>query len=196
MATFARSRYIERAVQIEGQLAGHGRKVASNWVVVMGGKQYPVHTQAIDGGLAVTYKGRTYNIVSDWKFGELLFSGTVNGAPIGLQIERRGLRYRISHFGLQVEPIVMTVRAAHLLSLMPQKLPPDLSKFLLSPMPGLLREVAVGAGQSVRAGEKLAVIEAMKMESILKAEKDATIKRVVAEAGESLSVDQVIIEFE
>ena len=196
VATFARMRYIERAVQIEGQLAGHGRKVASEWVAVMGGKQYPMTTASIAGGLAVTSAGKTYNIVSDWKFGELLFSGTVNGAPIGLQIERRGLRYRISHFGLQVEPIVMTVRAAHLLSLMPEKLPPDLSKFLLSPMPGLLREVAVSEGQDVKAGEKLAIIEAMKMENVLKAEQDGKVKKIVAKPGASLSVDEVIIEFE
>ncbi|HRG72305.1 MAG TPA: biotin/lipoyl-binding protein, partial [Thauera aminoaromatica] len=196
VATFARMRYIERAVQIEGQLAGHGRKVASEWVVVMGGKQYAMRTAAIEGGLAVTYEGRTYNIVSDWKFGELLFAGTVNGAPIGLQIERRGLRYRISHFGLQVEPVVMTVRAAHLLSLMPAKLPPDLSKFLLSPMPGLLREIAVTEGQDVKAGEKLAIIEAMKMENVLKAEQDGKVKKIVAKPGASLSVDEVIIEFE
>jgi len=196
VATFARMRYIERAVQIEGQLAGHGRKVASEWVVVMGGKQYPMTTQAIEGGLAVTHEGKTYNIVSDWVFGDLLFSGTVNGAPIGLQIERRGLRYRISHFGLQVEPMVMTVRAAHLLSLMPEKLPPDMSKFLLSPMPGLLREIAVAEGQEVKAGEKLAVIEAMKMENLLKAEQDGKVKKIVAKPGASLSVDEVIIEFE
>ena len=196
VATFARMRYIERAVHIEGQLAGHGRKVASEWVAVMGGKQYPMTTASIAGGLAVTSAGKTYNIVSDWKFGELLFSGTVNGAPIGLQIERRGLRYRISHFGLQVVPIVMTVRAAHLLSLMPQKLPPDLSKFLLSPMPGLLREVAVSEGQDVKAGEKLAIIEAMKMENVLKAEQDGKVKKIVAKPGASLSVDEVIIEFE
>jgi ribonuclease E len=103
---------------------------------------------------------------------------------------------RISHFGLQVEPIVMTVRAAHLLSLMPEKLPPDLSKFLLSPMPGLLREVSVQVGQEVKAGEKLAVIEAMKMENILKAEQDCKVKKIVASAGGSLAVDEVIIEFE
>ena len=162
----------------------------------MGGKQYPMNTRAIEGGLAVTHGGKTYNIVSDWKFGDLLFSGMVNGAPIGLQIERRGLRYRISHFGLQVEPMVMTVRAAHLLSLMPEKLPPDMSKFLLSPMPGLLREVAVAEGQEVKAGEKLAVIEAMKMENLLKAEQDGKVKKIVARPGASLSVDEVIIEFE
>ena len=113
-----------------------------------------------------------------------------------MQIERRGLRYRISHFGLQVEPMVMTVRAAHLLSLMPAKLPPDLSKFLLSPMPGLLREAAVAEGQDVKAGEKLAIIEAMKMENVLKAEQDGKVKKIVAKPGASLSVDEVIIEFE
>ena len=89
----------------------------------------------------------------------------------------------------------MTAKADRLLALMPLKAAPDLSKFLLSPMPGLLREVAVHEGQKVRAGERLGIIEAMKMENILKAEKDAVVKRVVAQPGESLAVDQVIIEF-
>ncbi|MCK2097426.1 acetyl-CoA carboxylase biotin carboxylase subunit [Thauera aromatica] len=196
VATFARVRYIERATQIEGQLAGHGRKVSREWVVVMAGRQYPVSTRPLEGGLEVSHEGRTYAIVSAWTFGDLLFAGTVNGAPICLQIERRGLRYRIAHFGLQVEPMVMTPRAARLLALMPEKLPPDLSKFLLSPMPGLLREVAVAEGQEVKAGEKLATIEAMKMENVLKAEQDGKVKKIVARPGASLSVDEVIIEFE
>jgi propionyl-CoA carboxylase alpha chain len=162
----------------------------------MGDVQYPVRVERIDGGYAISQGERTYRIVSDWRFGELLFKGTVNGEPICLQIERRALKYRISHFGLQVEPMVMTPRAAHLLSLMPKKLPPDLSKFLLSPMPGLLREVAVAEGQEVKAGEKLAVIEAMKMENVLKAEQDGKVKRIVARPGASLAVDEVIVEFE
>jgi len=98
--------------------------------------------------------------------------------------------------GTQVDLIVMRARAAELLSLMPEKQAPDMSKFLLSPMPGLLREVAVTVGQEVKAGEKLAVIEAMKMENILKAEQDGKVKKISAAAGESLSVDQIIIEFE
>jgi propionyl-CoA carboxylase alpha chain len=196
IATFARLRYIDRAVQIDGQLAGHGRKVGADWVVVMGSKQYPVSVRRIDGGMAITHGDKTYHIVSEWRFGELLFTGTVNGAPVCLQIERRGLRYRISHFGLQVEPMVMTVRAAYLLSLMPEKLPPDMSRFLLSPMPGLLREIAVSAGQEVKVGEKLAVIEAMKMENVLKAEQDGKVKKIVATPGTSLAVDEVIVEFE
>jgi len=113
-----------------------------------------------------------------------------------MQLERAGHEYRISHFGKQVKAVVMSAKADRLLALMPVKTPPDLSKLLLSPMPGLLREVLVHIGQKVRAGEKLAVIEAMKMENILKAEKDCQVKRIVTEAGESLSVDQVIVEFE
>ncbi|HRP97521.1 MAG TPA: acetyl-CoA carboxylase biotin carboxylase subunit [Rhodocyclaceae bacterium] len=196
VATFARMRYIERAVQISGQLPGHGRKVPDQWVVVMGDKQYPVTVEGIEGGYAISQGERTYRIVSGWRFGELLFRGSVNGEPVCLQIERRALTYRISHFGLQVQPMVMTRRAAHLLSLMPKKLPPDLSKFLLSPMPGLLREVAVAEGQEVKAGEKLAVIEAMKMENVLKAEQDGKVRKIVARPGASLAVDDVIVEFE
>jgi propionyl-CoA carboxylase alpha chain len=196
IAAFARLRYIGRATQISGQMAGHGRKVASDWVVLMGEQSYPITAQAIEGGMAITHGVKEYRIVSDWRFGELLFTGTVNGAPICLQIERRGLCYRISHFGLQVEPMVMTRRAAHLLTLMPKKEAPDMSRFLLSPMPGLLREVAVVEGQEVKAGEKLAVIEAMKMENVLKAEQDGKVKKIVAQAGASLAVDEVIVEFE
>ena len=196
VAAFARRRYIERAVQISGQMLGHPRQVGKNWVVDIEGTNYPLTVDPIPGGYAIGWTDRRYQIVSDWQFRDLVFRGTCNGQAICLQLERSGLEYRITHFGKQVKAVVMSAKADRLLARMPVKTPPDLSKFLLSPMPGLLREVAVGAGQSVRAGEKLAVIEAMKMESILKAEKDATIKRVVAEAGESLSVDQVIIEFE
>jgi propionyl-CoA carboxylase alpha chain len=177
-------------------MAGHQRKVGSEWVVQMEGKDYAVVVTPIPGGYSVTYGDDRYDLVSDWRFGELVFHGTCNGAPLCLQLERIGLLYRVVHFGKQVKATVMTAKAARMLALMPKKVPPDLSKFLLSPMPGLLREVAVEAGQQVAAGEKLAVIEAMKMENVLKAERDCKVKKVVAIAGESLSVDQVIIEFE
>ncbi len=196
VATFARMRYIERAVQISGQMAGHGRSVKKDLVVLMAGARYPVAVEKTDGGMRVQQGDKTYDIVSDWSFRDLLFKGTVNGQPVCLQIERRGLCYHISHFGLQVQPMVMTGVAASLLERMPEKLPPDLSKYLLSPMPGLLREVAVQPGQEVKAGQKLAVIEAMKMENVLKAEQDCVVKKVVAHPGASLTVDEIIIEFE
>ena len=196
VATFARLRYIDRAVQISGQMAGHGRSVKKDMVVLMGGTRYPVTVEKGTDGVRIDQGDKTYDIVSDWNFRDLLFKGTVNGAPICLQIERRGLCYHITHFGLKVQPMVMTDLAASLLERMPEKLPPDMSKYLLSPMPGLLREVAVQPGKEVKAGEKLAVIEAMKMENVLKAEQDCVVKKVVAHPGASLTVDEIIIEFE
>ena len=196
IAAFGRRRYIDRAVKISDQMPGHQRKVGTDWVVQMEGKDYPVSLVPIPGGYSVTHGVDRYDLVSDWRFGELVFRGTCNGTPICLQLERIGLLYRVVHFGKQVKVTVMTANAARMLALMPKKVPPDLSKFLLSPMPGLLREVAVTAGQTINIGEKLAVIEAMKMENVLKAERECKVKKVVAAPGDSLSVDQVILEFE
>ena len=164
--------------------------------MVIDDTDYSVVLEPIPGGYSVIYGEKHYNIVSEWLFRESIVRGTCNGQAICMQVERSGLEYRISHFGKQVKAVVMSAKADRLLALMPIKTPPDLSKFLLSPMPGLLREVSVHAGQKVRAGEKLAVIEAMKMENILKAEKDCKVKHIVSGPGESLSLDQVIVEFE
>jgi len=106
-----------------------------------------------------------------------------------------GLGLRVFHDGARVEARVLTPRAAELLALMPFKPPPDLSRFLLSPMPGLLVHVAVKAGQAVRTGERLAVIEAMKMENVVVAAHDGVVERIVARAGDSVAVDEVILEF-
>ncbi|HMY07758.1 MAG TPA: ATP-grasp domain-containing protein, partial [Accumulibacter sp.] len=196
VAAFGRRRYIDRAVKVSGQMPGHERKVGNDWVVQFDDLDFPVRLVNIPGGYSATCNGKQYDLVSDWRFGELVFNGTCNGQPLCLQLERIGLIYRVVHFGKQIKATVMTANAARMLALMPKKVPPDLSKFLLSPMPGLLREVSVSEGQTVPAGEKLAVIEAMKMENVLKAERDCKVKKVVAKPGESLSVDQVIVEFE
>jgi len=196
IAAFARRRYIDRAVRISGQVPGHGRKVGADWVVLIGGERYPVRVEPTEAGYRVTHQGEVYDLRSDWKLGEPIFRGTCNGTPLLLQLERRGLRYRIFHWGTQVDAIVMTERAAELLALMPVKLPPDMSRYLLSPMPGLLTEVAVAPGQAVKAGEKLAAIEAMKMENVLKADRDCVVVAVLAKAGEGVAVDQPILEFE
>jgi propionyl-CoA carboxylase alpha chain len=109
---------------------------------------------------------------------------------------KQPLAMRVAHNGTAIDAMVLLPRAAELMKLMPYKAPPDLSKFLLSPMPGLLADVAVTVGQKVLAGEKLAVIEAMKMENILVATQDCVVKEIRANKGESLSVDQPIIAFE
>jgi propionyl-CoA carboxylase alpha chain len=196
VAAFARRQYIDRAVKISGRMHGHERQVGPHWAVLIEGVNYPVTMTEIPGGYLIQHADRDYRIVSGWQFRELIFRGTCNEQPICMQLERSGLEYRITHLGKQVKAVVMTAKADRLLARMPAKAPPDMSRFLLSPMPGLLREIAIAPGQAVRAGEKIAVIEAMKMENILKAEKDCTIKRVVAQEGENLSVDQVIVEFE
>ena len=196
VAAFARRRYIDRAIRISHQMHGQPRRVGREWAVLIEGDNFPVTLDAIPGGYAIGCNGKRYALVSDWQFRDTVFRGTCNGEAICLQIERAGLEYRIMHYGRRVRAVVMTAKADRLLALMPAKLPPDLSKYLLSPMPGLLREIAVQPGQVVRAGEKLAVIEAMKMENILKAEKECTVKKIVVQPGESLSVDQVIVEFE
>jgi len=195
VAAVLHRRYMDRAAGINGQLRGHERRVGPDWVVILDGAHHPVTVSNIAGGQHVAYRGEAYTVLSDWAFGHPLFRGTVNGREICLQVERRNLVYRLFHRGTQVDVMVLTARAAELHALMPRKPPPDLSRFLLSPMPGLLREVTVAAGQQVRAGEKLAVIEAMKMENVLRAESDAVVKQLLAKAGDSLAVDQPIVEF-
>ena len=196
VAAFVHRTYIDRAAAVTGQLPGHELQVGDDWVVLRDGVSHAVTVVGAEGGYDVTYNGETLKLRSNWKLGQALFEGTVNGEPFTMQLERRKLAYRLFHWGTQVDLIVMRARAAELLCLMPEKQAPDMSKFLLSPMPGLLREVSVAVGQEVKAGEKLAVIEAMKMENILKAEQDVKVKSISAKAGESLSVDQIIIEFE
>jgi propionyl-CoA carboxylase alpha chain len=195
VAAYARRRYIARAVRITGQLKGHERRVGTEWVVLMQGRTFHLDLKLVEGGCDVTYEGRTYPLRTGWKLGEILLRGTWKGEPVCVQVERMGLKYRVIHWGTQVDAMVMEGRAAELLALMPEKPPPDLSRFLISPMPGLLTRVDVTAGQEVRAGENLVVIEAMKMQNILKAETDAVVAEVLAKPGDSLAVDQPIVRF-
>jgi len=200
VAAYVYRAYTDRGASVSGQLQGHERIVGDKWCVVRlnpgGNEQHSVIARPVPGGYHIEYKGENYEILSDWKLGQSLFNGTCNGEEFTLQVERHKTKYSLFHWGTRADFMVMSARAAELLSLMPEKPAPDLSKFLLSPMPGLLREVAVKVGQEVKAGEKLAVIEAMKMENILKADQDCKVRKVSAAAGESMSVDQVIVEFE
>jgi propionyl-CoA carboxylase alpha chain len=134
-------------------------------------------------------------VAQDWAFGGIRTTGFYNGRAFTAQIEREGLWTRVSHNGLRIEAMVLSARAAELQRLMPYKAPADMSKFLLSPMPGLLVDIAVKPGQAVLAGERLAVIEAMKMENILTASQDGTVCELLAAKGESLAVDQPILKF-
>jgi propionyl-CoA carboxylase alpha chain len=188
--------YRDRAAQIDGQLSGHERRVPNEWVILMNGKQHPVLVVSADGGFDVQYNGETYAVRSDWEFGQPLFSGSINGEEIFVQVERREQTYRLFHNGSQANVKVVTPKVAELLKFMPVKEPPDMSKYLISPMPGLLVSLAVKEGQAVNAGDELAVLEAMKMENTLLAERDCVVAKVNFEAGASLAVDDKIMEFE
>ena len=194
-ATIVRT-YRDRAAKIDGQLRGHQRRVPADWVVLMNDEQHPVNIVPHDGGYTVTYDGKSYEIRSDWQFGQHLFSGTINGQEIHVQIGRQDQVYRLARGGSESDIQIMTPRAAELMRHMPKKAPPDTSKHLLSPMPGLLVSLAVKEGQEVKAGEELAVLEAMKMENTLRAERNCVVASINFEAGASLEVGDTIMEFE
>ncbi|MEO8753490.1 MAG: acetyl/propionyl/methylcrotonyl-CoA carboxylase subunit alpha, partial [Casimicrobiaceae bacterium] len=185
----------DRAAGIEGQVPGHEIEVGEDYVVQGGGAEFVVHARPVPGGCDVMIDDETYAIRHAWRFGDILMRGTSNGLAFAVQVERPRLSYRLTHLGAELEFSVMSRRAAELRELMPHKLPPDTSRFLLSPMPGLLAEVAVKAGQEVKAGERLVVIEAMKMQNVILAERDAVVAELLAREGESLAVDQPVLSF-
>ncbi len=200
LATAVHRRYLDRAAGIYGQLEGHEVKIPTEFVVAAGepGKMNYVPTSIHETarGYEVTVAGSVYKIDSDWNPGQIIYKASVNGREIALQVERMGMFYRLQFDGVRVDSMVLTPQAAEMQKLMPFKEPPDMSKFLLSPMPGLLVDVAVTVGQKVEAGQRLAAIEAMKMENVLVAAQDGVVAAVMAAKGESLAVDQEILRFE
>ncbi|NBS08259.1 MAG: acetyl/propionyl/methylcrotonyl-CoA carboxylase subunit alpha [Betaproteobacteria bacterium] len=208
LASFVRRKSRERAAGLSGQLPGYDVKVGQAYTVItLAANGQHTHTQVeVDdsGGrhdtAMIKVNGKNYAIESHSRLNDVAIQGTVNGQPFNAQVERGStqnpLGLKVQHNGTSIEALVISPRMAELHRLMPFKAPPDLSRFVLSPMPGLLVEVAVQPGQKVLAGERVAVIEAMKMENVLFASQDGVVKSVVASQGESLTVDQVIVEFE
>ena len=185
-----------RRTQITGRLDNHERRVGENWVVTLDGREFPVRVQADKGGSTVQVNGRALRVESDWRPGQSLGRLTVDGAPLTLKVDRIAAGLRLRTRGADIKAYVRRPRTAELARLMPEKAAPDTSKFLLCPMPGLVVRINVAAGDEVQEGQALATVEAMKMENILRAERKGVVKSVNAEAGQSLRVDDVIMEFE
>jgi propionyl-CoA carboxylase alpha chain len=173
-----------------------GAPVTPAWVVRENGAGHQVEIAEQGDKTVVSGLGKKKTVESAWWPGEILFEGRVNGRDISVQVERRGPRFILRHSGAELEVLVMRPHVAELATRMPVKAPHDLSRYLLSPMPGLLMKMSVEVGQEVKAGEELAVVEAMKMENVLRAERDGKVAKVHAQAGASLAVDQAILEFE
>ncbi len=207
LAAFVRRKSRERAANLSGQLPGYGVKVGQDYCVIVleqGGEHryVDVHVDEFSGktGVAAIRVGAdSYEINSSSRLNDIRIAGTVNGQPFTAQVERgtprNPLGLRVQHNGTKIEVMVVSQRMAELQRLMPFKPPQDLSRFVLSPMPGLLADVAVQVGQKVLAGERVAVIEAMKMENVLFAAQDGVVSKVLAAKGDSLAVDQPIVEF-
>ncbi|WP_135077513.1 acetyl-CoA carboxylase biotin carboxylase subunit [Terasakiella sp. SH-1] len=197
VACFMKRMEAERETMISGQMEGsRGRQIADEWVVQYNDEKFNATvTPNETDGYDVDIDGTTLHIRSAWTFGEPLFFADINGTEICVQVDKEATGYSLFHAGAQASVKVLTARQAELNDLMPFKAPPDMSAFLLSPMPGLLLSVAIEEGQEVKAGEVLCIIEAMKMENIMRAEKDVVIKKIHAAEGGSLMVDEKIIEF-
>ncbi len=189
-------RYRQRAVQISGQLSGYEASVPSDWVVIIDGDQQAVTVLASSQTHEVSIEDEKYDIRSNWQPGELVFRASVNGQQQTIQVERVDLSYRLRHRGVQREVAVVSARTAELLNCMPTRVPSRPRAELNSPMPGLLSSIAVAAGDEVREGQVLAVVEAMKMENVLRADYDARVSELLASEGDTLAVEQPIMRFE
>ncbi|NOD61942.1 MULTISPECIES: acetyl/propionyl/methylcrotonyl-CoA carboxylase subunit alpha [unclassified Ruegeria] len=186
-----------RRTRVSGRMDNHERKVGKRWVVSLEGHEFPVQVNADKEGATVKFEdGSTLRVASDWTPGDQLAVLDVDGSPLVLKVGKVSGGFRIRNRGADLKVLVRRPRQAELAKLMPEKLPPDTSKMLLCPMPGLVVKIDVEVGQEVQEGQALCTIEAMKMENILRAEKKGTVAKINAGPGDSLAVDEVIIEFE
>ena len=180
-----------RAVLIDGAL-GAPAEPSPSWVVTLDGAE---HTVDIEGE-AVTVDGTSVVVDAPYIPGQRLVEAMVDGEPLSVRVFRKRTGWVFTTRGASHTLRVLTPKVAALAHHMIEKIPPDMSRFLLCPMPGLVTAIHVNEGDKVEAGQPLAVVEAMKMENILRAEKSGTVKSVAAKAGESLAVDAIILEFE
>ena len=185
----------ERAGLLSDQLEGHEVEPSNEWIVIIADQRRSVRVRLTDTGYLVELDGQDYCIFTEWRLGDPLFKAVINDVNVSVQVEPVASGYRLFYRGTEINAQVISPRAADLMKHMLFKPPQDMSKFLLSPMPGLLVNLSVNEGQEVKEGEELAVIEAMKMENSLRATKDGVVGNIEAEQGDSLAVDQIILEF-
>jgi propionyl-CoA carboxylase alpha chain len=196
LAALARRRIAERESAISGQLPGHGAVVPEAWIAAVGTGRHALRIEPRGDAYRVRGADWELTVASAWRPGDLVIEAEIGGENAAAQIEREGAALRLARGGAMLEALIVPSHLAAALELIPVKEPPDLSRFLLSPMPGLLISLAVAEGEEVKAGQELATVEAMKMENVLRAERDGRIARVHAATGASLAVDQAILEFE
>ncbi len=186
-----------RRARISGRMDNHERTVGTDWVVNLSGQAHEITLDADqDGSMATFADGVTQRVEGDWTPGDQLAQMMVDGVPLVMKVGEIPGGFRLRTRGADMKVHVRTPKVAALAAKMPEKLPPDTSKFLLCPMPGLIVKVDVEVGQEVQEGQALCTVEAMKMENILRAERKGVVAKINADAGDSMGVDDVIMEFE
>jgi len=186
-----------RRSRVSGRLDNHERKVGRDWVVTLQDTRFDIVIDADrDGSTVIFSDGTSHRVSSDWVPGVKLATIMVDGDSIILKVKSQVRGYQIRYRGADLKVVIETPRKAELAALMPEKVAADTSKFLLCPMPGLIVSVAVCEGDEVQEGQALCSVEAMKMENVLRAEKKAIVSKINVSAGDSLAVDEVIMEFE
>jgi len=186
-----------RRTRISGTMDNHQRRVGDDWVVSLQGESHAVRIEADREGSTVHFPdGSKHRVTSDWTPGQPLARLSVDGEPLVMKVGKIPSGFRLRLRGADLKCHVRSPRAHELALLMPEKLPPDTSRYLLCPMPGLVVKISVAEGEEVQEGQALATVEAMKMENILKAERRCIVRKISAAPGASLKVDDVIMEFE
>jgi propionyl-CoA carboxylase alpha chain len=197
VAAFAHFRNQKRAVLISGALANHRRSVGRDWVVKVNGSEFEIALRDEGGATLVAFgDGKPVPVTSDWLPGRQHARFTVGGEAMGVKVQPVNSGWRLRWRGIDLKIHVRSPRVAALARLMPEKAPPDTSKMLLCPMPGVVTSIMVQIGAEVQEGQPLATVEAMKMENVLRAERRGVVKAIQVEAGASLAVDEMIMEFE
>lgn len=187
----------ERAAQITGQLPGRGRAIGTRWVIGLGDEMHPVHVRPREHGYDITYHNGVFSVRSSWRLGRRLFQGTLNGKPVSVRVKHLNEGYMLSHAGSEVRVVVRTPAVAELAQHMKNNTAVSMQKLrLLAPIAGRIVSLKHKPGDVVKAGHELVIIEAMKMENIIHAEGDVTIKAVAAQEGGSINADDIIFEFE
>jgi len=196
VAAFCSLRDIERAAQITGQLPGRTPAIGARWVVTLAGNSVSIYSRKKDYGYDISYDDGMVVIRSAWKLGRKLFQGTVNGKPVSVRVTPLAEGYQLNYAGAEVKATLRTLRVAELGQYMPVR-ESTVSQFeVTAPIAGLISAIHVNAGDTIRAGQQLFVIEAMKMENIIYADNDAKVKAVHVKAPASVTSGQLVIEFE
>ncbi len=186
-----------RRTRISGAMTNHKRRVGKDWVICLSGENFPLTMKPKNEGAKIKFDdGTRMKVLTDWRPGMALLRAVVDGENIAVKVKSTAGGYELRYRGATLHAQIMSPRVAELNNFMLEKVPADTSKMLLCPMPGLIVSINVQEGDEVQEGQALATIEAMKMENILRAEKKATVSNICAEQGDSLAVDQIIMEFE